>query len=108
MHLVYLYGETALRGIPSEAYPYVRLMEQTITFSENDEGKRVVDASGETVGRVLDVRHGMAYVDPDPDFLDTLTSKLGWGDAADESDAYPLQSTDVREVTDDEVRLKTF
>ncbi|MFC4359865.1 PRC-barrel domain containing protein [Halobium salinum] len=74
-----------------------------ITFSEKDEGKKVVDASGDTVGRVIEVRHGTAYVDPDPNIAETIMSKLGWADA--DEDDYPLQKSTVAEITDDEVRL---
>ncbi|WP_435361015.1 PRC-barrel domain containing protein [Haloarchaeobius sp. DFWS5] len=81
-------------------------MKQQISFSEKDEGKRVVNAEGETVGRIVDVRHGTAYVDPDPSVFDTIKSKLGWGDV--DEDTYPLQKADVATVTDDEVRLVQF
>ncbi|KTG11061.1 hypothetical protein AUR64_07040 [Haloprofundus marisrubri] len=80
-------------------------MEQTITFTERDEGKRVVDATGTEAGRVVDVRHGTAYVDPDPSVFETLKAKLGWETADEASGAYPLQAAEVQEVTDDEVRL---
>ncbi|WP_224332772.1 PRC-barrel domain containing protein [Haloprofundus halobius] len=83
-------------------------MERTVTFTDSDEGKRVVDASGAEVGRVVDVRHGTAYVDPDPSVFETLKAKLGWEDADEASDAYPIQTAEVQEVTDDEVRLARF
>ena len=81
-------------------------MEQNITFTDSDEGKRVVNASGDMVGRIVDVRSGVAYVDPDPDIMDTMKSKLGWGDATDDSDSYPLRVGDILEITDDEVHLQ--
>lgn len=77
-----------------------------ITFSEADEGKRVVTAAGETIGRVVEVRHGTAYVDPDPSMADTIMSKLGWAEA--DTDDYPLQKSTVAEITDDEVRLTSM
>ena len=77
-----------------------------IDFSDGDKGKKVVNARGETVGRVVDVRHGTAYVDPDPSLGDTIMSKLGWGDA--DGDEYPLQEANVAEITDDEVRLSSL
>lgn len=79
-------------------------MKQQVTFSESDEGKKVVNSEGKTVGRVVDVRHGSAYVDPDPSMFDTIKAKLGWGDM--DEDSYPLQKADVATVTDDEVRLR--
>jgi hypothetical protein len=76
-------------------------MDQNIT--DEDEGKRVVDATGNNVGIVKTVEHGTAYVDPDPGITDSVMSKLGWGDTEEET--YPLDSGNVDEITDDEVRL---
>jgi hypothetical protein len=78
----------------------------TDTLSEEDEGKSVVDASGEEVGVVAAVRHGTAYVAPDPGLTDKARAKLGVGDV--EEDTFPLQedSIEVESVTDDELRLR--
>ena len=73
------------------------------TIDESAEGKQVVRGT-DTVGRVVEVRHGTAYVDPDPGITDTLMSKLGWADA--DEDTYPLQEESIAEVTDDEIRLR--
>lgn len=78
-------------------------MKELFEITESDEGKPVVTATGEKVGRVIEVRHGTAYVDPDPDIGDTIMSKLGWGEA--DEDAYPLQKERIESVTDDEIRL---
>lgn len=72
-------------------------------ITESDEGKRVVDADGGTVGVLVDVDDGIGYVDPDPGITDRIRSRLGWG-AVDEDD-YPLDPTDIAEITDDEIRL---
>lgn len=74
------------------------------TITASLEGKPVVDAQGETVGIVSSVRHGTAYVDPDPGITERVTAKLGWADVEDED--YPLQEAEVAAVTDDEVRLR--
>ena len=74
--------------------------------TEDDVGKEVVYGD-DTVGRVVDVRHGTAYVDPDPGIVETVEAKLGWADASDEEDAYPLQEETVSRITDDEVHLRT-
>lgn len=74
------------------------------TITDDDEGKKVVHES-ETVGRIVDVEHGTAHVDPDPGITDTISSKLGWGDR--DEDTYPLQEDSIDEITDDEVRLKS-
>ncbi len=72
-------------------------------FTEDDEGKKVVDEAGEEVGVVTNVEHGTAHVEPDPGITDTISAKLGWGDR--DEDTYPLQEESVESVTDDEVRL---
>lgn len=74
------------------------------TITENDEGKKVVRGD-DTVGRVVDVQHGTAYVDPDPSITDTMMSKLGWADADEET--YPLQDETIEQITDDEIRLRS-
>ncbi|WP_254536299.1 PRC-barrel domain containing protein [Halomarina litorea] len=80
-------------------------MQQT-RFSESDEGKKVVNANGDTVGRIVEVRSGTAYVDPDPSIADTLLSKLGWAEM--DEDTYPLRADRISAITDDEVRLERF
>ena len=72
--------------------------------SAEDEGKPVVYGH-DTIGRVVEVTDGGAYVDPDPGLRDTIASKLGWGRAGD--DAFPLQPELVRRVDGDAVHLET-
>jgi hypothetical protein len=72
-------------------------------FTEDDEGKKVVDEAGEEVGVVASVEHGTVHVEPDPGITDTISAKLGWGDR--DEDTYPLQEESVESVTDDEIRL---
>ncbi|WP_331235222.1 hypothetical protein [Natronorarus salvus] len=72
-------------------------------FTEDDEGKKVVDETGEEVGVVTSVEHGTVHVEPDPGITDTISAKLGWGDR--DEDTYPLQEESVEAVTDDEIRL---
>lgn len=76
----------------------------TTQITDDDEGKRVVDESGDQVGIVSDVQHGTAHIDPDPGITDKVKSKLGWGDR--DEDTYPLQDEMVSSVTDDEIRLQ--
>lgn len=71
--------------------------------TDEDEGKQVV-YDNETVGRVVEVRNGTAYVDPDPGVTDTIKSKLGWGESDEES--FALDESSVAEITDDRVRLE--
>jgi hypothetical protein len=74
------------------------------SFTDDDEGKKVINADGETVGLVSEVTHGTAYVDPDPGIAEKLMSKLGWSDRDD--DDYPLQESAVDRVDDDAVHLR--
>ncbi|WP_049927778.1 hypothetical protein [Halopiger goleimassiliensis] len=73
-------------------------------FTDDDEGKRVVNADGDEIGMIDSVEHGDAYVDPDPGMADTVKSKLGWGDADEET--YKLEESSVESITDDEVRIQ--
>lgn len=76
----------------------------SVEFTNDDEGKTVVDDDGDEVGIVSDVRHGQAYVELDPGITDKIKSKLGWGDVDD--DTYPIQDEQVDDVTDDEIRIE--
>jgi hypothetical protein len=73
------------------------------TLTEEDEGKRVVTDDGDEIGVVAEVEGGRAHVQPDPGMLDSLSAKLGWGDANE--DTYPIENDKIRAVTDDEIRL---
>jgi len=77
------------------------MAETTITDSE--EGKKVVNQSGEEIGRITEVENGRAHVDPDPSVTDAVMSKLGWG-SRDEG-TYPLEEDNIETITGDEVRL---
>ncbi|MFC6975383.1 PRC-barrel domain containing protein [Halomicroarcula sp. GCM10025709] len=72
-------------------------------LTEEDEGKTVVDADGETIGMISGFRGGKAYVDPDPGITDQIMSRLGW-ENVDEDD-YALDSDMVAQISDDEVHL---
>lgn len=72
--------------------------------TDDDQGKAVVDASGQKIGMVTEVKSGAAYVNADPGLTDTIRSKLGWGDA--DGGDYALEENRIETVTDDEIRLK--
>lgn len=72
-------------------------------FTDDEEGKRVVNENGDEIGVVESVEGDMAHVEPDPGMTDTIKSKLGWGDADEET--YALEADHVEEITDDEIRL---
>lgn len=79
-------------------------MAQAFEITDDEVGKDIVNADGEKIGMVTEVRHGTAYVDPDPSLTDKLMAKLGWEHTDDE--AYPLQKSQIEEITDDEIRLR--
>ncbi len=76
----------------------------SIQFTDDDVGKRVVNADGDEVGMIAAVEHGTAHVEPDPGITDSIKAKLGWSDSGE--DTYPLQEEAVGRVTDDEVHLE--
>ncbi len=78
--------------------------DERVTLTEEDEGKPVVDAQGESIGLVEEVRAGTAYVDPEPGIVDKIKAKLGWGDA--DEDDYPIDKENIGRITDDEVELR--
>lgn len=78
-------------------------MERT-NITDEDEGKKVMDADGEEIGMVSSVRGGTAYVDPNPGIGDSLMAKLGWEDV--EEDDYPLDESSVDQITEDGIHLR--
>jgi len=78
-------------------------MQDNVTLTESDEGKNVVNADGDTIGRVISVGHGKVHVDPDPGLADMIRSKLGWGDADEEN--YQLDASSIKIVSDNEIHL---
>lgn len=72
-------------------------------LTNDDEGKTVVTADGDTVGMVTGVEGDRAYVDPDAGLTDQIKSTLGW-ENVDEDD-YAVEASQIDDVTDDEIRL---
>lgn len=72
-------------------------------FTEDDEGKTVVDTDGKEIGIIVDVEDSTAYVLPDPGITKRIFASLGWSDKVE--DTYPLQEGAVEAITDNEVRL---
>ena len=79
-------------------------MQDDTTLTSADEGKDVVNATGDKIGRVVEVQHGTAHVDPDPGLTDSIMSKLGWADS--DEDTYQLDSSAIETVTDDEIHVE--
>ena len=76
---------------------------EAVTITDDEIGKEVVDATGETVGMVTQVEQGTAFIDPHPSLTDRIKAALDWGDV--DEDAYPLDETTVKRVTDDRIEL---
>jgi hypothetical protein len=74
------------------------------TIDASDEGKKVIDETGDQIGIVAEVEGGTAYVDPDPSMADKIMAKLGWDDA--DEDTYSLSSSAISEITSDEIHLR--
>lgn len=70
----------------------------------DDEGKTVVDATGDELGIVAEVEGGTLYVDPHPSITDRIKAALDWGDV-DEDDAYPIPADHVVRITGNRVEL---
>ncbi|WP_121741458.1 PRC-barrel domain containing protein [Natronorubrum halophilum] len=73
-------------------------------ITKDDEGKRVLNADGTAVGRIIEVRDGYGYVELDPSTTETIKAKLGWATKSEE--AHPLDEGSIEEITDEEVRLR--
>ncbi|WP_254862890.1 PRC-barrel domain containing protein [Halovivax gelatinilyticus] len=73
------------------------------SFSDDDVGKTVVNASGEEVGLVSAVEHDTLRVKPDPGITDSIKAALGWEGTSENT--YPLQEESIDRITDDEIRL---
>ena len=78
-------------------------MRDHVALTEEEEGKDVLNAAGDTVGRVTAVEDEKAHVDPAPGLSDAIRSKLGWGD--DDGRDYVLDSSSVESISDDAVHL---
>lgn len=70
-------------------------------ITEEDRNKTVIDEDGDEVGQVARVEGDVAYVEPHAGFFERVESMLGMGDHED--DEYPLNSDQVRRITDDDV-----
>lgn len=71
---------------------------------ESDEGKPVINASGDKLGEVADVNEGVAYVDPHPSLTKKILARLG---AEEDDEYYQLRRDKIDHITDDEVVVST-
>lgn len=73
-------------------------------FSPTDEGKHVLTADGDMVGRIDGVTGGKAHVTVDESLSQSVRQKLGW--TTDGETTYELDSSKVDAIADDEIHLK--
>ncbi len=73
-------------------------------LTKADEGKRVCNVDGTEVGRLVAVSDGRGYVDPNPSTINTIKTKLGWGDPT--AHAHPLDEGSIEKITAEEVHLR--
>lgn len=78
-------------------------MQNNVTLTEKDEGKSVVNSRGDEVGRVVEIDHGAAHVEPDPGLTDTIKAKMGWAEGDEET--YQVDEDSIDSVSENEVRL---
>lgn len=75
-----------------------------VSFTEDDEGKEVVDASGDTLGLVTSIEGDTAYVDPDPSLAETAMADMGLASGGD--DEYTVDETAVETKAEEKLHLR--
>jgi hypothetical protein len=76
-------------------------------LSPADEGKYLMDETGEQIGIVTEVdpEAQVAYVEPDPDVAEAVLQGFGFGDA--DADDIEVPAASIETVTDSELRVAT-
>ncbi|NHN58889.1 MULTISPECIES: hypothetical protein [Halorussus] len=86
-------------GAAVEADEEIRVLPE-----ESDEGKQVVDATGDEIGEVIDVNDNVAFVDPHPSLAEKVMSRLG---VDEDEEYYRLREDRIERITDDEIVVAT-
>ncbi|WP_255168842.1 hypothetical protein [Natrononativus amylolyticus] len=73
------------------------------TLTDDEVGKKVVDAEGKELGIVAKVDGSTAYVDPNPSVAEHIMAKVGW-EGEDEEDY--VVTTEMIDRVDDEIVLQ--
>ena len=74
------------------------------TLTDDDVGKKVVDAEGKELGIVAKVENGRAAVDPNPSVAEHVMAKIGW-EGEDEED-YTVTEDMIDRKDDDDIVLR--
>ncbi|QLG50521.1 hypothetical protein [Natrinema halophilum] len=77
----------------------------SIELSQDEQGKDVVDENAQQIGMIAEVEGQTAYVDPEPGLTDRLRARMNWGGHGDED--YPIDSSQIKEITDDQVVIRS-
>jgi len=72
-------------------------------FKSSDTDADVLDADGERIGTIQDVKGGVAHVKPASRLSQSMRRKLGW---EGEEEMYELRSSRVDRFDDDGVHLR--
>lgn len=72
--------------------------------TDDEEGKTVVDATGDNVGTVVEVAEGVIYVEPHHTLTDRIEAALGWDEM--DKETYPIDANRIKAITDDRIELK--
>ena len=87
-------------GSETDAAPPEDRDRGTVVLSDDEIGKTVVDASGESVGTVTGAEAETLRVEPDPNLVERLLAKLGWGEGEQHVSAEAIE-----EIREDEIVL---
>lgn len=74
------------------------------TLTDDDVGKKVVDAEGKELGIVAKVEEGRAAVDPNPSVAEHVMAAVGW-EGEDEED-YTVTEDMIDRKDDDDIVLR--
>lgn len=73
------------------------------TFTDEDVGKLVERADGTVIGSVATCEDEQVRVEPEPDAIDSIKTRLGWDEP---DDPFVLEADAVREISDTRVHLE--
>ena len=101
--LATLVSANASRTFVSVTTPF-HSMSSHITLTQNDKGKRVMSATGETIGDVVEIHGRRSFVDPDTGLEETNLERVGPNHRHDE-ETIRLYEEQIDEVTENEIVL---
>lgn len=76
------------------------------TLTDDDVGKKVIDAEGKELGIVAKVEHERAAVDPNPSVAEHVMAAIGWEGEDEEDYTVTEDMIDRIDEGDDEIVLR--